>query len=143
MLLIAAVMMGLFSFCSLGQIQGADITVNVTALRMTVEGTGATYMSTVYLFVVSLLCVLLPLIGIFRFKAPKVQRKICWLSIVLVIACCCTALLTTRFAEVPGAEGVGYSSIAFAPFIALVALIVAIRCIGSDLKKLSGYERLR
>ena len=144
LLLVAAVMMGLFSFCSLGQIQGAELTVNYTALGMTVVGDGATYMSTPYLFVISILSMLLALIAIFRFKAPKVQRKICRIDLLLVAATIVTAWLTERYAEVSGAtEGIGWSSIVIAPFVALVSLICAIRCISSDIRKLSGYERLR
>lgn len=143
LLLIAAVMMGLFSFCSLGQIQGADITVNFTALAMTVEGTGKTYMPVWYIFVVSLLGALMPLIGIFRYKALKAQRKICMLSIVLILAAMASAWIASAYAGVPGAQGIGWSSVVIAPFVAVVALICAMRCISSDMKKLSGYDRLR
>ena len=143
MLLISAVMMALFSFCSLGQIQGADITVNFTALSMTVEGTGKTYMPTWYILVVSLLSTLLPLIGIFRYKALKMQRKICMLSIVLTLAAMASAWIASSYAGVEGARGMDWSSIVIAPFVAIVALIAAIRCIGSDMRKLSGYDRLR
>lgn len=145
MLLISAVMMGLFSFCSLGQIQGADITVNITALSMTVEGTGKTYMPTWYIFVVSLLSALLPLIGIFRYKALKAQRKICMLAIVLVMAAMASTWIVANFGVgmEGGVQGIGWSSVVIAPFVAIVALIVAIRCISSDMRKLSGYDRLR
>lgn len=144
LLLIAAVMMGLFSFCSLGQIQGADITVNYTTLGMTVAGSGETYMSTIYLFIISLVSSLLALIAIFRFKAPKKQRTLCKIDLLIIAATIVATWVTERFAEVPGAtEGIGWSSIVIAPFIAMVALICAIRCISSDIRKLSGYERLR
>lgn len=143
MLLIAAVMMGLFSFCSLGQFQGADITVNFSAMGMSVEGTDKCYMNTIYLFIVSLLGMILPVIALFKYKALAQQRKICMLSIVLIIAAMATTYITSLYAEVPGADGIGWSSIVIAPFIALVALIVALRCIAADKRKLASYDRLR
>lgn len=143
MLLIAAVMMSLFSFCSLGQFQGATQTINFTALGMSVEPTGASYWCTAWVFVCSLLSVLLSIVAIFRFKNPKAQRKVCWLTLIMVIASAASAWLAAMYADVPGSDGIGWSSIALTPFIALVALIVAIRCIGSDIKKLSSYDRLR
>ena len=143
MLLIAAAMMGIFSFCSLGQFQGADVTVNFTASGMAVEGTGASYMGTFYLFVVALLGAILPLLAIFKYKALGVQRRIILLSIVLIIAAMATAFLSSLYAGVPGADGIGWSSVVIAPFIALAALVIALRCIASDKRKLASYDRLR
>lgn len=143
LLLISAVMMGLFSFCSLGQIQGADLTLDYKALRMSVEPDGATYMWTLQVFVISLLAALLSVVGLFRYKALKVQKRLCWLSALMTVAAPVCAWITAQWAEVPGAQPIGWSSIALAPFIALVALLLAIRCIGADQRRLSSYNRLR
>ena len=85
MLLIAGVMMGIFSFCSLGQIQTADYTFNVTALGIAREGIAtaegeATGISTIVLFVVSLLSAILPLIDIFCFRNMPLQKKVALVS---------------------------------------------------------------
>ena len=148
MLLIAGVMMGIFSFCSLGQIQAADYTFNVTALGISREGIAtaageATGISTVVLFIVSLLSGILPLIDIFCFRNMPLQKK--------------TALVSGLFAAVAGiiavfsAAGfasdyqatVGWSTFICAPAIALIADILAYRLISGDQKKLRAADRLR
>lgn len=143
MLLIASVMMWLFTFLSLGQYQGATQTVNFTTMGMVVEGTGASFMQTIYLFIVSCLSALLPLIALFKFKNLKAQRTISRISLLLVLATMVCAWAIAQSADVAGSQGISWSSIVIAPFIAIVALIIAGRCIGGDIKKLSSYDRLR
>lgn len=143
LLLIATVLMAIFSFCTLGQFQGSDITVDFSALGMTVEQTGETYMPTIFLFIVALLATLLPLLAICRFKAPKVQRRIVWWSVIIVIGAIASAWITAAYANIPGSGGISWSFLAIAPVIALVAELLAIRCISADIRLLDGYNRLR
>lgn len=148
MLLIAGVMMGIFSFVSLGQIQAADYTFNVTALGIVREGVAtapgeATGVSTVYLFIVALLGCLLPLIGIFSFKNMKLQKNLCMFSILFAVVSGLLAVFTASgFASEYG-QSVGWSSMICAPVIALIADIAAFRLISSDQKKLRAADRLR
>lgn len=145
LLLVAAVMMGLFSFCTLGHIKGSELSVSFTALGMYVDGNGAehVHVSTLYLFIISLVGMLLPLIGIFRYKHLKAQNKICMISIALIIAAAASVWLTAKYAVIPGSSGISWSGMAITPFIAVSALICAMRCIRADIKKLAGYDRLR
>lgn len=144
LLLIAVVMMGLFSFCSLGQIQGADTSFNISALGIYAEGNGThLQQGTIYVAIVAWLTALLSLIAIFLFKNTRLQRRVCWLCIVLTLAACGSEWLAATTFEVPGSNGVSWSSMVCAPFIAIVSLLCAIRCIRSDEKKLASYDRLR
>ena len=148
MLLIAGVMMGIFSFCSLGQIQAADYTFNVTALGIAREGIAtapdeATGITTASLFVLSLLSALLPLIDIFCFKNLPLQKKVAMVSALFAaVAGVIAAFTASQFAS--GYESsVGWSTFICAPVIAVIADILAFRLISGDQKKLRAADRLR
>lgn len=149
LLLIAAVMMGLFSFCSLGQIQYFNDSVNITTLGLKIEGENASgasagYMlSTIYIFVISLISMTLPFIAIFSFKDLRLQQRLCLLSSVFIVVTCCCEALTVYNCGITAQAAPGWSSIVAAPFIALVAVLTAWRFIKSDKKKLEGYDRIR
>lgn len=148
MLLIAGVMMGIFSFCSLGQIQADAYTFNVTALGIYREGIATapdevTGISTVILFIVSLLGCILPLIDIFCFKNMSLQKKVALISaLVSASAGVIAAFTASGFASDFGAN-VGWSTFICAPIVALIADILAFRLISSDQKKLRAADRLR
>lgn len=148
MLLIACVMMCIFSFISLGQIQTPDYTFNITALGICREGIAtapdeATGLGTAYLFVDSLLASLLALIGIFCFKNMKLQKNL----IVIAMLCTATAGALVAFGASAFAKDfygtVGWSVFIGTPLVALVADILAYRMICSDQKKLRAADRLR
>lgn len=148
MLLIAGVMMGIFSFCSLGQIQAADYTFNVTAFGITREGIATapdevTGMNTVILFIVSLLAFILPLIDIFCYKNLKLQKKVALISSLFTVAAgVMVAFLASDFASDFGSK-VDWSTFICAPVIALIGNLLAYRLISSDQKKLRAADRLR
>lgn len=80
LLLVAAAVMGCFSFCSLGQIQTADFTYNFTSMGFYQEGiptngVSAQIFHTWYLFAVTFTSMLLLLIDIFLFKNLPLQKK--------------------------------------------------------------------
>ena len=144
LLLIATVMMVLFSFCSLGQIQGESVSVNITSFGLYAEGGSSTLLlGTVYVAIVALLSALLSLLGIFMFKNTRLQKRMCLLAIVLVLAACGSEWVAVDGAEIAGSTGPSWSAVVCAPFIAIIALIAAFRFIKSDEKKLAGYDRLR
>ncbi|MDE6697715.1 MAG: DUF4293 domain-containing protein, partial [Muribaculaceae bacterium] len=148
MLLIAGIMMGIFSFCSLGQIQAEAYTFGVTALGIFREGIATapnevTGNSTLILFILSLLACLLPLIDIFCFKNLNLQKKVALISGLLSISAgVIVAFTAPKFASDFKAD-VTWSVFVCAPLLALIADILAYRLISSDQKKLRAADRLR
>lgn len=146
LLLIAVVLMGCFSFLSLGQIQTQEFTFNFTALGIYPEGsiTGGQMpeaISTWYLFAVSILSTLLPLIAIFTFKNLKLQKQLCLLEIVCIV-CIITAAAILAYQMFDGAE-ISWSSWICAPFISLIAIAMAYQRISADQRLIRESERLR
>lgn len=143
LLLIATVMMGLFSFCSLGSVSGASITANIYAYGIFAEGTGVEMLNTLYICIVSVLTAVLSFVAIFMYRNTRLQKRVCLMAIVLTLAACGSAWLAIRGFEIPGGISPAYSSIAFTPFITVAALLGAFRCIRSDEKKLAAANTLR
>ncbi|MDE5840308.1 MAG: DUF4293 domain-containing protein [Muribaculaceae bacterium] len=148
MLLIAGVMMGIFSFCSLGQIQAEAYTFNVTALGICREGIAtapdeATGISTVFLFIVSLLAFILPIVDIFCFKNLRLQKDVALISALFTVAAGIIAAFTASGFASGFGENVSWSIFICAPLVALIADILACRLISSDRKKLRAADRLR
>ncbi|MDE5870646.1 MAG: DUF4293 domain-containing protein [Muribaculaceae bacterium] len=148
MLLIAGAMMGIFSFCSLGQIQATDYTFNITALGIAREGIAtaldeATGITTASLFILSLLAAILPLIDIFCFKNMNLQKKVALVSALFAaVAGIIAAFSASQFASEFGGT-IGWSTFICAPAIAVIGDILAWRLINSDQKKLRAADRLR
>ena len=148
MLLIAGVMMGIFSFCSLGQIQADDYTFNVTALGIFREGIAtspdeATGIRTIILFVVSILACILPIVDIFCFKNLRLQKNVALISTLLtVVAGIIVAFTASGFASDYG-QSVSWSTFICAPLVALIADLLACRLITNDSNKLRAADRLR
>lgn len=145
LLLIAAVLMGVFSFVSLGQIQSAFITFDFTALGFTPEGittvTGnSERIHTYYFFAVSIISAILPLITIFTFKQFNLQKLLCKFSI-FMIAITIAYAAVLAYTTVDGAT-VSWSSWVCAPFISLIATIAAHNRISADHRKILDSERL-
>lgn len=148
MLLIAGVMMGIFSFCSLGQIQAEAYTFNVTALGIFREGIAtasdeATGISTIILFILSLLACILPLIDIFCFKNMNLQKKVAMISALFSIASGVIAAFTASGFASDFQTDVSWSVFICTPLVALIGDILAYRLISSDQKKLRAADRLR
>lgn len=145
MLLIAAVMMGCFTFCSLGQVNLNLYELNFTTLGFTVEGELTAPMPegfpmhTWELFVVSLLSAIMPFITIFMFKNLKFQRTLCLIEVLFLLA---VAALSVKYGycSFEGAA-VSWSSAIITLPIALIAVVIAYYLIGRDL--LRAADRLR
>lgn len=144
LLLCAVVVMACFSFMSLGQIQTPDFTFNFTTLGFYPEGepTGGNVpegVSSWYFFAVSILSAILPLIAIFSFNQYKLQKNLCLLTI-LLLACviCIGAVLGYG-----GDYNVEWSTLVCAPFIAMLATIMAYQRIKADHRLLKSADRLR
>lgn len=146
MLLVAFAMMTCFSFVSLGQVQAADFTYDFTALGFTSEGipTGnatVQHIGTWYLFAISLMSAILPLIAIFCFNNFRLQKSLCAISILFTIATAAVAAMLGYTAIEGGV--IGWSTSAIEPLIAIVAIIIAYRMICSDQRKLRSIDRFR
>lgn len=148
MLLIAGIMMGLFSFLNIGQIQTADYSFMVSTLGIVREGIPTapgemTGFSTAATFAVSLLSMILPLIAIFCFKNTPLQKRVVLISVLFTIAAACIlgCQAYSFSSELQGS--VGWFSVVCAPFIAVAAEIAAWRLIIGDEKKLRAANRLR
>lgn len=145
LLLMAAVVMGCFTFCSLGQVQTTDFTYNFTSLGfyqegITTDGIEVNY-PTWYFFVLSLTTTVLLLIDIFLFKNLNLQKKICIVSLVFVIASGATAGCLGYTAIVGGT--IGWSSVALCPFVAIVGILLAYGCMVRDHNRLKAVDRIR
>lgn len=140
--------MGIFSFISLGQIQAEAYTFDITALGIFREGIPTeagepTGVSTIYLFIDSLLAFLLPLTGIFCYKNMRLQKSIIIISILTILTA--GVLMTVnaaQFADVVRGS-LQWSVFIGTPIVALIADIMAYRMINSDIKKLRAADRLR
>lgn len=146
LLLIATVLMALFSFSSLGQLQTEAVTFNFTSMGLSPEGipTGPQTpegVSTWYFFAVSLLTAVLPLIAIFCFKNFRLQRNLCLIETML-LACVIIIGALLGYQIIDGAQ-VAWSSMVCAPFISLIAVIMAYQRIMADHRKIADSMRLR
>lgn len=145
LLLVAAVVMGCFTFCSLGQIQTTDFTYDFTSLGFFQEGitTGDVDVNypTWYFFVLSLTTSILLLIDIFLFKNLQLQKKVCLVSLLFVLASGATAGCLGYTAIAGGT--IGWSSVALCPFLALVSVILAYGCMLRDHNRLKAVDRIR
>lgn len=93
------------------------------------------------LLTVSLLVAVLLFFSIFMYKNLKRQMTVTLLSIVLIVATIVTGFFVVYNAY-PGAEFVIFGGLLLL-VITLVLAIGAYRLMGSDLKKLRSYDRLR
>lgn len=134
-----------FTLCSLGQWQLQDFTYNFNTWSISPEGQAADgahpeTIWTIYLACIAGLSALLPLLDIFMYRNLPLQKRVCAVALLTTIATACTAALL-GYTAFDGAA-VSWSSLAFAPFISIVALILAWRGINSDHKKIRNADRL-
>lgn len=149
LLLVAAVMMGCFTFCSLGQIQTPDYTFEFTSLGFAYEGeatdgapTGM-FLSTWYFFALSLTTTILLFLDIFLFKNLPLQKRVCLVSVLMIIASWATSYGLGSNA-IEGATAVDWNSLSFiAPIFAVVAAILAYYRMKADESKLKAADRIR
>lgn len=147
LLLIAAVCMGFFTFMSLGQVQLQDYSLDFTTFGFSYEGEATDGAKTGYLlhtwgfFVISLLSCLIPLINIFMFKNLRLQKRLCMIEVLFLIAVIATGAAYAYTGIDNGA--ISWSSLVCAPFISLLAVILAFNRISADDRLLKSADRLR
>lgn len=147
LLFIAAVAMFIFTFLSLGQVQLPEYSLNFTTLGFCIEGQPAAgqpsgfYMHTWLFFIVSIMCGVLPLINIFLFRNLILQKKICLIEILFLLACISIGC-GYGYCSFNG-YSVSWSSLIVAPGIALVATLMAYARIRADQRLLKSADRIR
>lgn len=147
LLLIASIMMGLFTFCSLGQISTTDFTFNYNSMGFSYLGeategapTGV-YETTWYFFTLSLTTTLILLIDIFLYVNLPLQKKVAVIGILFIVACSIIGFALGYNAIPEGS--IQWSPIRICPLIALVATLFALNRIQSDHNKLRSADRIR
>ncbi len=147
LLLVAAVMMCCFTFCSLGQVTTTDYTFNFTSLGFTYEGEATDgapsgkFLSTWYFFVLSLTSTVLLLIDIFLYGSLPLQKKVAWIAILFIIASSAVAA-SLGYTAIEGSS-IGWSSVALCPLLALIATLFALGRIQTDHNTLRSLDRIR
>lgn len=146
LLLVAAVMMGLFSFCTLGTVNslGLGQIFSFTAMGFAQIGSDAPELvsySTWYLFVLSLTTMVLLLIDIFLYRNLPLQKKVCLVSVLFIIATSVTAG-ALGYGALPEGE-IDWSQMVCAPIIALIATVMAYQRMVKDHNMLKSVDRIR
>lgn len=147
LLLVAAALMACFTFCSLGQIQLPDYTCNFMTFGFEIEGEATEGAQTGFavrtwsFFIVSLMSFIIPFIAIFCYKNLKLQKSLCWITILFVVAAAVIGGML-GYTTFQGAS-VSWSSLALAPLLAVIAVYMAFNRIRSDERKLKAADRLR
>lgn len=147
LLLVCSVMMACFTFMSLGQVQLEQFSLDFTTLGFSIEGISTNGAPSGYevrtwsFFVVSLVSFILPLINIFLFKNLTLQGKICLIEVLFLVSVAAIGFYFGYFTF----EGnhVSWSSIIITPLLALVADIMAYKCIRKDYNRLRSVDRFR
>ena len=146
LLFISAAVMACFTFFSLGQVTTEDYTFNFTSLGFYSEGTAtdgseAIEIKTWYFFMLSLTTTVLLLIDIFLFKNLVLQKRVCLVSLLFIVAsgavggCLGYSCIANGY--------MGWSSVALCPFIAIVSTILAYNRMCADQRLLKAADRLR
>lgn len=147
LLLIAAVMMGVFTFLSLGQIQLPEYSLNFTTLGFCIEGEATNGAPTGFVahtwifFIISLMSCLLPLIDIFLFKNLSLQKCICLIEILFLVVVAAIGGYAGYY-TIPEGE-ISWSTLIIAPLIAFVACVMAYGRISSDQRMLRSVDHIR
>lgn len=148
LLLVAAIVMGCFAFCSIGHVTAEQFTLSFSSLGFQYEGIATEgaptgwFQHTWPFFVVSLLASLLPLIAIFFFKNLKFQKQLTFVSILFDIVSLCLALGFGFNAIENSTVEWNYCVISM-PLIAVVFLWLASRYINRDKRLLESVDRIR
>lgn len=148
MLLIAAVMMGIFSFVSLGQIQLHDYSFNITSLGILREGIASlpaepVGVHTYEAFAVSILASVMSLIAIFCYKSKKLHKNTVKIAMLFTVVSVLLLVFDVYDFSAECGGDVQWNSMIICPMLAFIAEIIAFRMIGSDWKKLEAADRLR
>lgn len=131
-LLIAAIVMGIYAFMPLLINARGEVILG----GMCFEGLGAV------VFIINCLVALLSFVTIFKYKSLRFQKKLCVISILLIIASVattCTVAFLQEDCDLIGS--LTYYNVL--PIVAIVFLLLAHKGITHDQRLLSGSSRIR
>lgn len=146
-LLLTCILMGCFSFLSLGQLQTADYSLNFTTMGFAIEGEGTMPLPadfpirTWYFFAISLTSAIIPLVNIFLFRNLPLQRKVCLIDIMFLAAVMAVGAVL-GYNTFPGVTP-GWSTLVCAPFLSVILTIMAWQRIGKDFRTIRDSYRIR
>lgn len=143
LLLVGVVLMGCFTFCSLGQVQTIDSTFSFTSLGFYQETEDCVDINyhTWYFFALSLTTTILVFLDIFLYRSLPLQKRICLVSILFIIFSGAVAA-TLGYTAIAGGVIV-WSTAAICPIIAIVSLIIAYGYMVRDHNRLKAVDRIR
>lgn len=148
LLLITVALMACFSFLSLGQVQTVDYTYNFTCLGFSIEGEPAGQgvphgyqVYTWFLFIIAVMGAVLPFVNIFLYRNLPLQKRMCLVEILFILTAICIAGWE-GYRGMPGYQ-CSWSSLAIAPFLALILSVMTWNLINRDHKLLKSVDRIR
>lgn len=149
LLLVAAVMMGLFSFCTLAQVQTPESTLSFTCKGFSYIGEATdgapsgTMFGTWYFFILSLTTAVVLLIDMFLYRNLTLQKKVCLIGLLMTVASFFTGLGIGSNA-LENVQQIDWTSVFYiAPSIAVAASLLAWHRMQSDHNKLRAVDRIR
>lgn len=147
LLLVTVALMTCFSFLSLGQVQTFNYTYNFTCIGFSVEGdpTGGSLhgyqIYTWFLFIIAVMCAIIPFVNIFMYRNLPLQKSLCLIEILFILTAICVAGWE-GYRGIPGYE-CQWSSLALAPFLSLILMVMAWGLISKDHRLLRSADRIR
>ncbi|MCH5214594.1 MAG: DUF4293 domain-containing protein [Muribaculaceae bacterium] len=147
LLLITVALMACFTFLSLGQVQTLDYSYNFTTIGFSIEGepsagsASGMQIYTWFLFIVSLMATIIPFINIFMYRNLPLQKTLCLVEVLFLVSTICIAGWE-GYRGIPGYE-CQWSSLAMAPFLALILMIMSWGLINRDHKLIRSADRIR
>lgn len=135
-LLLATILMGVYSFSTIAEIgiEAATVEIGMTGSNPEI---GASMWG---FFVVSALAAILALVTIFKFKTLKLQRRLCVIG-GGITAALIISLMIYLFNVECDMLSISWSNIL--PVIAIIMFYLADLGISKDIKTLSSYDRIR
>lgn len=146
LLLIATIAMGVFSFAQIANIQVINDYVSMTTLSLSSvaissNGSDTILINTWFFFTLSILTGLIALIDIFLFKNLILQRRLCRINIILLIALY-GVTFTIAYTAISGIVSWNYFILSM-PLVAIIAIWLAYKRITSDENLLKSADRIR
>lgn len=149
LLFVAAAVMAAFSFLTIGQVNTPDDTYLFSAIGFKYAGEPDAgqpvgYVAhTWFFFILSVMSAVLPLIAIFLYRNLKLQMRVCVVALLFMIACvACGGAAAYNTFEGAGVE-VSFNQNVCAPFLAIIATVMAWQRINADKRLLESADRLR
>lgn len=147
LLLITVALMVCFSFISLGQVNTPEYEYNFSCLGFSIEGqptdgsASGMMIHTWFLFIMAVMCAVIPFITIFMYRNLPLQKSLCLIEILFLLSTICIAGWE-GYKAIPGYY-VSWSSLALAPFLSLIIMLMSWTLINKDHKLLKSVDRIR